>query len=38
MRIKRIDTPVKIKKPVLWGAFLGPKGDGIFDDRHHVIQ
>ena len=38
MRIKRIDTPVKIKKPVLWGAFLGSKGDGIFDDRHHVIQ
>ena len=38
MRIKRIDTPVKLKKPVLWGAFLGSRGDGIFDDRHRVIQ
>ena len=38
MRIKRIDTPVKIKKPVLWGSFLGSRGDGVFDDGHHVIQ
>lgn len=38
MRIKRIDIPVRIKKPVLWGAFLGSKGDGVFDDGHHVIQ
>lgn len=30
MRIKRIDTPVKIKKPVLWGSFLATKGDGVF--------
>jgi hypothetical protein len=30
MRIKRIDTPVKIKKNVLWGAFLGSNGNGIF--------
>jgi len=30
MRIKRIDTPVKIKKQVLWGAFLGSGGNGIF--------
>jgi hypothetical protein len=38
MRIKRIDMPVKIKKPVLWGGFLGSRGDGIFDAGHHVIQ
>ena len=38
MRIKRIDTPVKIKKPVLWGAFLGSNGDGVFDNSHHVVQ
>ena len=38
MRIKRIDTPVKMKKPVLWGAFLGSKGDGLFNDGHRVVQ
>ena len=38
MRIKRIDTPVKIKRPVLWGAFLGSHSDGVFDAAHHVIQ
>jgi len=31
MRIKRIDTHVKIEKPVLWGAFLGSQSNGIFD-------
>lgn len=30
MRIKRIDTPVKITKPVLWGAYLGSNGNGVF--------
>ncbi|MFC4873751.1 hypothetical protein [Negadavirga shengliensis] len=30
MRIKRIDTPVKIKKPPVWGAYMGSNGDGIF--------
>ncbi len=30
MRIKRIDTSVKIKKKVIWGAYLGSNGDGIF--------
>lgn len=30
MRIKRIDTPVPIKKEVHWGAFLGSKGNGVF--------
>lgn len=38
MKIKRIDMPVKIKKPVLWGAFLGSRGDGVFNDGHHVVQ
>lgn len=30
MRIKRIDTPVHIRKKVAWGAFLGSNGDGVF--------
>lgn len=30
MRIKRIDTPVKMKKPILWGSYLGSNSDGIF--------
>lgn len=30
MRIKRIDTPVKIKKNVVWGGFLGSNGNGVF--------
>lgn len=37
MRIKRIDTPVKIKKAVKWGAFLGSNSNGIFNtetDKH----
>ncbi len=35
MRIKRIDTPVKINKTVKWGAYLGSNGDGIFEGGHH---
>jgi hypothetical protein len=38
MRIKRIDTPIRIKKNVVWGGYLGSKGDGIFDEGHHVIK
>ena len=38
MRIKRIDTPVRIKKKVIWGAYMGSKGDGIFDEGHHVTK
>lgn len=30
MRIKRIDTPVKLKKKVKWGGYLGSEGNGIF--------
>ena len=33
MRIKRIDTPVKIKNKVAWGAYLGSGGDGIFKSK-----
>lgn len=28
--IKRIETPVKLKKEVQWGAYMGSNGDGIF--------
>ena len=35
MRIKRIDAPVRIKKDVQWGAFLGSKGNGIFTANAH---
>jgi len=38
MRIKRIDTPVRIKKHVVWGAYLGSNGDGLFEGRHHDTQ
>ncbi len=30
MQIKRISLPVKIQKPVLWGAYMGTDGNGIF--------
>ena len=30
MTIKRIDTPVRMRKKVLWGSFLGSDYDGIF--------
>jgi hypothetical protein len=33
MKIKRIDTPVKITRQVLWGSFLGSNGDGIFSPK-----
>lgn len=35
MRIKRIDTPVRIKKPLLWGAYLGSNGNGVFERKNH---
>ena len=38
MRIKRIATNVKMKRPVQWGAFLGSNGDGIFNEEHRVIR
>ncbi len=30
MKIKRIDTPVKIRKEPKWGSYMGSDGDGIF--------
>jgi hypothetical protein len=30
MRIKRIDTPIRVRNPPLWGAFRGSRGDGVF--------
>lgn len=33
MVVKRIETPVKIKKDVAWGAFLGSAGNGIFTQK-----
>lgn len=30
MRVKRIDTPVRIKKKPIWGAYMGSNGDGLF--------
>jgi outer membrane protein assembly factor BamB len=33
MRIRRIDTAVKMKNKVTWGAYLGSGGDGIFISR-----
>ena len=30
MNIKRISTPIKIKEPPSWGAYMGSNGDGIF--------
>lgn len=33
MRIKRIDLPIRIDKPVRWGAYLGSNGDGIYERR-----
>lgn len=38
MRIKRIDTPVRIRKKVLWGSYLGSRGDGVFATEAHIIQ
>ncbi len=38
MRIKRIDTPVKLKKHMAWGAYMGSNGDGIFDTTHRVTH
>jgi len=29
MSIKRIDSPIKIRKEVVWGAYMNSKGDGL---------
>lgn len=33
MRMKRIDTPIKLKKKVVWGAYLGSNGNGVFESK-----
>jgi outer membrane protein assembly factor BamB len=33
MRIRRIATPVPVRKPVRWGAYRGSSGDGLFGDQ-----
>jgi len=38
MRIKRIDTPVRINKTVKWGGYLGSNGNGVFQGRNHSNQ
>lgn len=35
MRVKRIDTPIKLRKPVLWGSYMGSNGDGLFSPKDH---
>jgi len=30
MKIKRIATPVRVKKEVKWGSYMGSSGDGLF--------
>lgn len=31
MNVKRIDLPVRVKKKIEWGAYMGSKGDGVFN-------
>jgi hypothetical protein len=33
MDVKRIKTPIAIKEPVRWGAYMGSNGDGIFQAK-----
>lgn len=30
MRVKRIDTPIKIKEKPVWGSYMGSNGSGVF--------
>jgi len=30
MRIRRISSSIRMKKPVIWGAYMGSAGDGIY--------
>jgi hypothetical protein len=31
LRIKRVRTPIPVDKEVLWGAYMGSRGDGVFN-------
>jgi outer membrane protein assembly factor BamB len=33
LRIKRVDLPVKIKRKVTWGAYMGSEGNGVFPSK-----
>jgi len=33
MRVKRIDIPVRIKSRPAWGAYMGSRGDGVFQSN-----
>jgi hypothetical protein len=33
MRVKRIDLGIKVRKDILWGGYMGPNGQGLFDVR-----
>ncbi len=35
MKVKRIATPIRMSKPVIWGAYRGSAGDGLY---HPVTQ
>lgn len=30
MRVKRIDLPIKVRKPLVWGSLMGTDGNGIY--------
>jgi outer membrane protein assembly factor BamB len=38
MRVKRISTSVRMRKPVVWGAYMGSNGDGIFSSEERMLQ
>ncbi len=38
MSIKRIATPIRIRKPVLWGAYRGSNGDGLFTLEQPMVK
>jgi outer membrane protein assembly factor BamB len=33
MRIKRIDTPIRMRDELVWGSYMGSKGDGVFNRK-----
>lgn len=33
MSVKRISTPIKMEQPVIWGAYMGTNGNGIFPNE-----
>lgn len=37
MRVKRISTPVRVKNPPVWGAYMGSNGDGVFQPHLPLV-